>query len=436
MKRRSLTSLCLYFMVAIGAGWIARVAPRFASGGDWPQFRGPAGDGISVETGLPIQWDATTNVRWKIPLPGTGNSSPIVARGRVFVTCGADEGRDRGLYCFDRANGRELWSRIVRVEDGEPTHETNPHCGATPATDGERVIVWHSSGGLVCYDYQGVELWRRDLGAFRHIWGYGSSPVIFGDRVYLNCGPGARTFVICIEKHSGEIVWKMDEPGGDDDEIESEGDRQMWTGSWSTPHIATIDGRQQVLVSLPQHVRAYDPANGEIQWTCEGLGPLVYTSAIVGDNVCVAMGGYGGPAIGFRPGGKGDITDSRRLWRVDQGNLQRIGSGIIVGDRLFMVNEPGIVQCLDIATGEEKWKERLSAANVWGSPVLAEGRFYVTDREGTTYVFAANPDKLDVLAENKLDGSMCNSTPALSDGQIFLRTFGHLYCIDDSNDAR
>lgn len=413
----------------VAATLIAAGGPQAARAGDWPAFRGPNGNGISTETGVPLTWGPQENIRWSVALPGPGNSSPIVANGRVFVTCATEEGRARGLYCYDRRDGRELWSQIVRVEKPEPTHATNPHCGSTPVADGERVIVWHSSGGLYCYDHDGGELWRADFGEFKHIWGYGSSPVIWGDRVFLHCGPGARTFVVCLDKHTGKALWQADEPGGDDDEIADEGGRQTWTGSWSTPLAATIDGREQIIVSLPRHVQAYNPADGAVLWSCDGLGPLVYTSVVASEGLCVAMGGYSGPAIGFKPGGEGNITADRRLWLVKDGNPQRIGSGMIVGAHMFMANEPGIVQCLDAATGRELWKERLSTAKIWGSLVLVEGRFYVTNQEGTTYVFAPSAEKLEVLAENKLAAEMCNSTPAFSDGQVFLRTYGRLYCV-------
>lgn len=398
-----------------------------AAADDWPAFRGPAGNGVCEETGVPLTWSADKNIRWKVPLAGPGNSSPVVSGDRVFVTCASDKGKHRGLYCFDRRDGRLVWQRVVDYDEPDPTHATNPYCGSSPAADGKRVVVWHGSAGLHAYDYEGRPLWSRDLGKFRHIWGYGSSPVFYGNAILLNCGPGKRTFVTAIDRDSGKTLWQVDEPGGDEGQ-EEPGEKPKWIGSWSTPVVAKIEGRDQVLVSLPHHVQAYDPADGKVLWSCDGLGDLVYTSVLAGDGIGVSMGGYHGPAIGFRLGGSGNVTQSNRLWHVTAKNPQRIGSGIILGEHIFMVNEPGLVQCLDLHTGSERWKDRLGGEKVWASIVAAEGRLYVTDEAGTTFVFAPNPERLELLAKNNV-GEGTNSTLAISDGQIFLRTFEHLICI-------
>lgn len=419
MNCRSLVAL-----VALLAVFSHRVAAD-----DWLAFRGSAGNGVCEETGVPLTWAADKNIRWKVPLAGPGNSSPVVAHDRVLVSCASDQGKHRGLYCFDRRDGRLLWQRVVDYDEPDPTHATNPYCGSSPAADGQRVVVWHGSAGLHAYDYDGRPLWSRDLGTFRHIWGYGSSPVFHGNAILLNCGPGERTFVTAIDRDSGKTLWQVDEPGGDEGQ-EKPGEKPKWIGSWSTPVVAKVEGHDQVLVSLPHHVQAYDPADGKILWSCDGLGDLVYTSVLVGDGVGVAMGGYHGPAIGFRPGGSGNITEKNRLWQVTAKNPQRIGSGVILGEHIFMVNEPGLVQCLDLKTGNERWKDRLGGEKIWASIVVAEGRLYVTDEAGTTFVFAPNPDRLELLAKNSV-GEGTNSTLAISDGQIFLRTFEHLICIGE-----
>ena len=158
---------------------------------DWPAFRGPAGNGLANETDVPTEWSHDKNIKWKTKLPRPGNGSPIVSNGRVFLACAEDaQGLKRSLYCFDRADGKQLWVRTVELEKKMPTHETNPYCGSTPVADGKRVVVWHSSGGLYCYDFAGNELWSRNLGEFDHIWGYGSSPILHQGKIFLNCGPG------------------------------------------------------------------------------------------------------------------------------------------------------------------------------------------------------------------------------------------------------
>ena len=393
---------------------------------DWPAFRGPNGDGCSSEKNVPLHWGPEQNIKWKSPLPDKGNSSPIVSKGKVFVTCATDAGRKRGLYCFDRQTGKQLWARIVPYGEMDPTHGTNPYCGSSPAADGQRVVAWHGSAGLYCYDYDGKQLWSRDLGVFKHIWGYGSSPLFLGERIIMNCGPGERTFVTTIAAEDGETIWQQDEPGG----ASGEKGQAEWLGSWSTPVVTRVNGRDQILVSLPYHVNAYDPADGTILWSCDGLDKLVYTSPAVSDGIVVSMGGYHGPAIGFKLGGSGDITASSRLWQVKTKNPQRIGTGVAVGKHLFMANEQHIGQCIDMATGKELWQTRLPEGIIWASPILAGDRLYVTNQIGTTVVFRTNPEKFEQLAENTLKEAS-NSTIAISDGQIFLRTFQHLYCIGE-----
>lgn len=411
--------LTLLAALVVSVGTIGRA-------GDWPAFRGPMGNGIAAEKNAPLHWGPSQNIRWKSPLPGPGNSSPIVSGHRVFLSCATDEGRNRGLYCLDRESGKTLWTKIVRFEAKDPTHRTNPYCGSSPAADGTRVVVWHGSAGLHCYDYDGKLLWERDLGSFAHIWGYGSSPVFHGDRILLNCGPGERTFVTAISARDGKTLWQTEEPGG----ASGEAGPDTWTGSWSTPVVAQIDGRSQVLVSLPQHVNAYNPDDGKILWSCDGLGKLVYTSPVIGEGIAVAMGGYHGPAIGFKLGGSGNVTATNRIWQVTEKNPQRIGTGILIGHLLYMANEQHLAQCIDIRTGEALWTTRMPAGVIWASPVLVGDRAYVTNQLGTTVVFRPNPERFELLAENSL-GEQTNSTLAVADGQIFLRTFENLYCIEE-----
>lgn len=407
---------------------ILSLSTTFALAADWPAFRGPKGNGVSSDTGFPTTWGPEENVKWKFKLPAPGNSSPVVVGSNVFITCATDKGKKRTLYCLDRANGKELWSKTVEFDKDDPTHNTNPYSGSTPAVEGNRVVVFEGSAGVHCYDLDGNHQWSRDLGEFRHIWGYGSSPVFHQGRILLNCGPGERTFVTALNPENGDTLWQTDEPGG----ASGEAGNTTWTGSWSTPQIATVDGQDQILVSYPKRVNAYDPATGKILWTVDGLGPLVYTSVVLGDGVGVAMGGYSGPAIGFKLGGSGNVTESNRLWHATRGNPQRIGSGIVIDGLLYMINEPGIVQCLDVMTGEDRWADipnkRLPGGTVWGSPVLAEGHLFVTNQKGTTIVIKPDPQSLEVVARNELnEGS--NSTPALSDGEVFVRTFQHVWCL-------
>lgn len=401
-----------------------------ALGGDWPAFRGPTGNGFSSETNVPLQWSNDKNVRWKVALPDEGNGSPIVVGDRVFVTCGQDKGTKRGLYCYNRADGKLLWSKIVEFDEVMPTHETNPYCSPTPVSDGKRVVVWHGSAGLYCYDVDGEELWRRtDLGDFRHIWGYAVSPVIYDGMVIQNCAPGKHAFLAAFELATGKDKWRVDEPTDGDGEKRGDG---AWMGTWSTPLVVKLDGREQLVVFQPTRVVSYRPADGSVEWFCtlkNPKGDLAYSSPMIGDGLCVTIGGFSGAGMAFKLGGKGDIS-ANQLWYKPR-NPQSIGTGVLIDGYVYIPDAgPGTIRCLDAKTGEEKWTERGGGGNFWGSIVMAEGRAYVTGQNGTTMVFRPNPEKFEKLAENKLD-EHCNATPAISNGQIFIRTFENLYCLGE-----
>lgn len=415
-----------YFLVAV----LLLVATYSARAADWNQFRGPNTDGVAEGSGYPTQWSAESNIKWKAALPGNGNSSPVVSAGRVFVTAAEDEGRKRSLLCFDRTNGKQLWVQSVAFDRVTETHKTNPYCGSTPAADGQHVVVWHGSAGLYCYDFEGTEVWNRQFGEFKHIWGYGTSPIILGDRVIVHCGPGQEVFMTAVDLKTGETLWRTDEP------IEGNGSynaNKKYMGSWSSPVVAQVGDRQRIFCTMPTRVNAYDPETGEIVWSCQGIGgprgDLAYSSPMILGDIGVAQGGFRGPAIGFRLTGEGDVTETARLWRVEEGNPQNIGTGVFVDGYLYKANAgPSTLQCIDPQTGKELWQERAPGDNYWGSIVLADGRMYVTNQRGDTDVILPNPEKLELVTSNKL-GEPSNSTPAFSDGEIFLRTAKSLYCV-------
>lgn len=250
------------------SGWTGVLVLLVSSAvaGDWPAFRGPAGNGVANDDKAPLHWDPGNNVRWKASLPGPGNSSPIVSRGRVFITCAENEGRKRNLYCFDRQSGEKLWVRTVEFPTVEPTHRSNPYCASTPVADGSNVVVWHGSAGVFCYNLDGKEIWKMDLGETRHDWGYASSPILHRGKVILNFGPGSRTFLAALDLKTGDLVWKRDEPGGLDAT-----DKRM-VGSWSTPIVVQVENKDQILCSMPTRVIACDPETGSLLWFCAGLG--------------------------------------------------------------------------------------------------------------------------------------------------------------------
>jgi outer membrane protein assembly factor BamB len=419
----------MMYHYAVAILWFI-VLPFSAQAADWPAFRGPHGDGISRESGFPTTWGPDQNIKWKVPLPAPSNGSPIVSGGRVFLTLAEDDGRKRSLYCFDREDGRQLWVRTVSFDEKMPTHSTNPHGSSTPAANGQTVIVWHGSAGLHAYDFAGELLWTRDLGEFRHMWGYGGSPIIYQDRVILNCSPGKRVFVTALNLTDGQTIWEQEEPQ-DSQQSDARADG-AYKGSWTTPVVARIRGADQIICIMPTRVNGYDPATGEIVWTCEGIrgprGDLAYSSPMISEEFCVAIGGFEGPSMGIRLGEKGDVTQSSRQWRQEK-NPQNIGTGIFVDGYVYRVNaSPGpLVECLDATTGERVWRGPRGGA-AWASVVMANGLAYATNQDATTVVFKVDPARYEEIAQNTLEET-CNATPALSDGQIFIRTHGHLYCI-------
>jgi outer membrane protein assembly factor BamB len=411
----------IHLWLRVAAALLFGCGATFAD--NWPGWRGPTGDGLSAEKGAPLHWSPTENVRWKAALPGAGNSSPIVWDDRVFVTQALDKGARRAVYCFDRATGKLLWQREVRYEGREPTHETNPYCSATPVTDGRHVIASHGSAGLVCYDFAGNELWRKDVGRLEHIWGNGSSPVLYGDLAILWCGPGERQFLLAAEKTSGKTVWRHDEPAGNAGQ-----DSRNWVGSWTTPIIIRVGEHDELILPVPGKVKGFDPKTGKELWSCTGLGPLVYASPVCStDGVIVTPSGFHGPDLAVRTGGTGDVTGTHRLWRHAERIPQRIGSPVVVGKYAYLLNEQGLAQCFDLATGKDLWsRERVSGPS-WGSLVAVGERLYVTNQAGETLVLAAGPE-FKVLARNRLNERALSSV-AVSDGEIFIRTYQHLWCI-------
>ena len=401
-----------------------------AIGEDWSAFRGPHGNGVSTATNVPVEWSAEKNIAWNVELPGECNGSPIVSSAHIFVTSAENNGHKRHLHCFSAADGSQKWVRTEEFGRTMPTHKTNQYGGTTPAANGERVVVWHASAGLVCYDFAGNQQWKRDLGEFRHQWGYGTSPVLHGEKIILHSGPGQAVFVAAFDLNSGKTLWKTDEP------VEHDGERNdanKYMGSWSTPVIVTAGGKELAVCSMATRVNGYDLETGDIVWSCDGLrgerGDLAYTSPVVAGDICVAMGGFKGPAIGFRMAGGGNITDTQRLWREAKGTPQRIGSGIFVDGHIYVANAgPNTIECIDPATGKSTWAHRSQGGAHWGSLVYADGRLYTTDQNGTTTVFRPGSERFEQLAANHL-GEPGNSTPAVANGEVFLRTFAHLYCI-------
>lgn len=409
---------------------LAFTLPRLSSAAPWPAWRGAGGSGITTETDLPEKWSSTENVAWKAPLPDRGNSTPIVWKDRVFLTQAV--GAERLVICLDRADGRELWRKGVRYNEKDPSHPTNPHASASPVTDGERVIAWFGSGGLICLDFEGAEVWKMDLPQQEHIWGYAGSPVIHGDLCFVYHGPSDDSFLLAVDKRTGKEVWR--------EKVEKFAPAQRFDGfagrageicSFSTPLIVETPERTELVMTVPNLVRSFDPKTGKELWRCEGLNPLIYTSPVFGEGMIVAQGGYGGGDLAVRVGGSGDVTGTHRVWHHQRAK-QRIGSGVVKDGYFYVLNTPGTAQCIDLKTGETVWEERLigptKRSESWSSMVLSGDRIYVLNQASDAFIIRAAP-KFEMIAVNTLEDGLTNSSIAVSDGQLFIRTHKHLWCI-------
>jgi outer membrane protein assembly factor BamB len=409
-------------------------------------LRGPNGSGVAAEKHLPLRWSTNENVRWRVPLPERGNSTPVVWGRRIFVTQAIDAGTRRTVMCFDRRTGKLLWQSGVTWTEKEPTHDDNPSCTPSPATDGRRVVAWFGSAGVYCRDFDGRELWRRDLGPQAHQWGYAASPVLFRDLCILNFGPGDRSFVIALDKKTGRTVWQYDVPvlGPDVDEKALRGPDagtvagptklSEIAGSWATPLIVPAKGHDELIVALPLRLMAFAPRTGEQLWSCDGPNIGAYGSPFHGDGL-VGYGGCGfrNTLLVVRTGGRGDITKTHRLWFQELANSQtHLGAGVIFQGHIYLVNTAGIAECFDLNSGKPIWTERLPSTGAvgssWSSPVLAGDRLYVPNRNGDVFVLKVGP-KFDLLAVNSIGGERMNASLAVSDGDIFIRTDKNLWCI-------
>jgi len=404
MKYR--TTPFILFMALCGGGVAAA---------HWPQFRGPQGQGISTETDLPLRWDAKTNVRWKTALPGAGHASPIIWGERIFLTAYQKSGTEPGrllTLCVDKTSGRLLWRRDARATRIEAVHETNTPASSTPVTDGERVYVWFNSAGLFCFDFAGKLVWEKRLAPLPIEWGSGSSPILHGNLLLLNCDSDSEDFLLAVDKRTGRTVWQTPRT-----EVER---------AWPVPVI----WNNQVVISGAGSLRAYDPQDGKEVWRVEGFPRWLGPTPVVGQGLLyVAANGLDPDnfLLAIRPGGRGDITKTHVAWRYDR-NISSVPSPIVVGDYLFTVRDGGVLACLNAKTGAMVWQERLAArGNYYASPVAADGKLYLLSEEGVTTVVAAKP-VYELLSVNPL-GERCLASPAISDGRIYLRTDDNLYCV-------
>jgi outer membrane protein assembly factor BamB len=397
-----------------------------ALAGDWPQWRGPTLDGVSTETNLPLKWDQKDNVTWRLAMPAWSGSTPIVWRDRIFLNVA--EGDQLQLWSVDRNKGAVLWKRPLST--GNVKLMKQNMSSPSPVTDGTTVWVMTGTGSLKAFDFTGKELWSRDIqkeyGAFGLQWGYASSPLLHGDSLYVQVLHGNNTddpsYVMRINSKTGKTLWRVERPT---DAIRESPD------SYTTPMLLRNGANLELVISGGDAVTGHDLATGKELWRGTGFNPgkdpnyrVVASPVVHGDFVYVPTRVK--PLQAFRAGGRGDITKSHLVFQFQNG--PDVPTPVTDGKYLYSVNDRGIVYCLDARTGAQIYGgQRLKPGTYSASPVLADGKIYVTNEEGLTSVFRAGP-KFEILAENALN-DYCLSSPAISDGQIFLRTTGHLYCI-------
>ena len=390
---------------------------EFDAHSDWPGWWGANRDGTSPEMDLLTSWSATENVIWSTPVRGRGHSSPCVFGNRIFLTSAYDEAEQQKIVGFDRESGQMLWSTLAHQGNFMRAHEKNTHASATPASDGERVFaVFLNDGGLwvTATDLEGKILWQTMAGPFGSEHGYGSSPVIHKSLVIVLGDNLTGCFVAGLDRTTGDIVWRT---------ARKTSGRH---GSYGTPIVASVAGRDQLLVSGMSEVASYNPLTGELDWTCAGPAEVTGNAICAAQKLIFASGGYPEKELlAIRADGIGDVTESHVVWKATKG-VTYVPSPLYHNGRLFVVNDEGIATCFDAATGEVRKTRRLGG-DFSASPILADGHLFIPDEEGTTFVLQAD-DTLEVVARNDLGGGGFASL-AIGGGQFYIRTLDNLYCI-------
>lgn len=389
---------------------------------DWPGWRGPRGDGTSLERHVPTRWSPSENVAWKVELPGTGHASPIVWKDRVFVVSCLEDRKQRILLALDRTSGKVLWQQVVLESPLEDKHQLNSFASSTPATDGRAVYVTfldRSEMVVAAYDPDGKPLWLVQPGPFSSKHGYCSCPVLFEDKVIVNGDHDGDAYLVALDRSTGKTLWKID--------------RENKTRSYSTPLIRQIDGRTQMILSGSKCVASYDPRDGSRHWIVDGPTEQFVASVVYNGKLLFLTAGF--PELhmmAVRPDGSGNVTDTHIAWRTKKG-AGYVPSPIAVGDYFLAISDGGVASCFEADSGERAWMERLGT-HYSSSLLAADGLVYFTSDEGNTKIVCPGP-KLDIVAENKL-GEFCYASPAISQGQIFFRGEKHLFCIGTAATAR
>lgn len=402
---------------------IAPGLPRAAAvdSPDWPQFRGPSGDGHSSARNVPTRWSSTENVAWKTPIPGRGWSSPVLHRGRLYLTSAIGESepgpRDLALLCLDAATGTVVRQTTVFVQgaDAPAIHRKNSHASPTPLVDGNRVYVHFGHMGTAALDPNGQVVWKNDALKYSPQHGNGGTPILVGDRLVFSCDGATDPFVAALSTQDGSVLWKVTRTPS-----------IKLTFSFATAEVIEFQGRKQIISPAAGLIASYDPADGRELWRVRHEGWSVIPKPVFAHGLVFAGTGYETPTtVAIRPDGSGDVTESHVAWVLRKG-APNTPSFLVIGDELYLLADSGVLSCLDARTGKVHYQERACGQSS-ASPVFAEGRIYLLDEQGLGVILAPGKE-FRKLAENRL-GERTLASYAVTDGALFIRSEENLYRI-------
>ncbi|NNE90893.1 MAG: PQQ-binding-like beta-propeller repeat protein [Verrucomicrobiales bacterium] len=380
-----------------------------ATAGDWPVWRGPNGNGHAAEGEKPpTVWAQKKNVLWMVEIPGRGHSSPILIGDKILLTTADESSQSQSVLCLSRADGSEIWTKeINRGGFEKKIHQKNTHASPTLGSNGESVFgVFNNNGSVQVFalDLDGNKLWSKNVGAFRgrYPFGYAPSPLLHDGKVIVASEFEKDGYIVALDQKSGDEIWRISRPG---------------STSYSSPIVANVSGKEQLLISGQEKVSSFDPETGKNLWSVAGTTHATCGTLVWNDDTVFASGGYPDKeTIAVKADGSGKV-----LWRNKDKSYEQ--SLLVVGGHVYTLNDGGIAICWDAKTGEEKWKERLGGP-VSSSPIYAGGHIYATNERGITFVFKPNPERYEEVAKNQL-GDEGFPTPVFVDDKIYIRTATH-----------
>jgi len=388
---------------------------------DWPAWRGPKGDGVSREATAPLQWGPEENIAWRTVIPGKGRSSPIVCQGRVFVTTGVETDLSRRVLCLDAKNGQILWSTSVHSAPGGKMHQDNTMASSTPVTDGERVFavfVDDQEMHVVAIDYSGKILWSHRPGTYFSNHGFAASPILYQQGVIVNGHQDGTAFIVMLDRATGAEIWRY-KPA-------------VNQRSFSTPVLTTFDGKDQLIVTGSQQTAGLNPSTGELIWSAKGPTEKFVCTPSVGHGMVFSFGGSPDKkAFAVRLGGQGDVSDTHVVWRNERG-MPYVPSPLLAGDYLHEINDLGVYSCIEPATGKTLHTAR-AVGSTYSSPIQIGNLVYMFEDTGRCTIFENGSD-FRVVAKNDLEQEVY-TTPAVSDGMLYVRTMQELVCIGEQTQS-